>query len=435
MAALLLLALSACSPDEIPVGALIFGDHAPQNLLVIGIDTLRRDRVGRYTGGDGTPALDALLDASVALDCHHSCSNWTISSTLCFASGRSQLELGFAPYEAGPYPERISLLPDRLGAAGYATALVSANSFVGPSTEYDRRFDSAVLVTTKRAEDVNEAARQQLSGLLTQSAPWLLQVHYVDPHYPYSPPEPWLEGLEALEPLSFDIDDSAQWTAAMADWEALSPEEQALLMAHVELRYQAELAYLDAALAELLAALRETPGALEDTLVILWSDHGEQFMEHGHYWHGRGLYQEEGAAVAALWTLPASAGGPGLAPGSWDGPTTHADLYTTALAALQLEADAGASGVLLGEGDPERALTALRFQGDHPEGSLNTVQVGDRWLGFTWSGELELYDLAADPEQRQDRYDPDDPDARALWELLEPEILGLAELTGVESPI
>ncbi len=413
MAALLLLALSACSPDEIPVGALIFGDHAPQNLLVIGIDTLRRDRVGRYTGGDGTPALDALLDASVALDCHHSCSNWTISSTLCFASGRSQLELGFAPYEAGPYPERISLLPDRLGAAGYATALVSANSFVGPSTEYDRRFDSAVLVTTKRAEDVNEAARQQLSGLLTQSAPWLLQVHYVDPHYPYSPPEPWLEGLEALEPLSFDIDDSAQWTAAMADWEALSPEEQALLMAHVELRYQAELAYLDAALAELLAALRETPGALEDTLVILWSDHGEQFMEHGQIGHGVSLHYGETTGLAFFWMK-----GGGIAPVAWDDPTDQRDIVPTLFQALDLPTRDEWSGKVVGEASADRARFAARL---HADESSQSVIRGDLKMIFNWGQPLEVYDLSADPGEQVNIYDPDDDDHTCLWEALEPQ--------------
>ena len=71
-----------------PAGPLIdFGGKKPKNVLMISIDTLRRDRVGRYGKNGNTPFMDRLLGEGVALDNHRSCSDWTYPSILCALTG------------------------------------------------------------------------------------------------------------------------------------------------------------------------------------------------------------------------------------------------------------------------------------------------------------------------------------------------------------
>ena len=137
------------TPDPLVAGALDFAGHGPSNLVIIGVDTLRRDYVGRY--GGASPHLDALLAGGVALDDHRSCSNWTFSALLCAMSGRSQLEMGYAPWKLGLAPPWIPLLPDALAEAGFRSALVSASTVVGDGTGYADRFDDFALVSPRSA--------------------------------------------------------------------------------------------------------------------------------------------------------------------------------------------------------------------------------------------------------------------------------------------
>ena len=101
---MLLLLVMACTPDEgpnpgpmdantsspvplSPPGIVTFEGTPPTNVLLVSLDTLRRDRVGRYGGGANTPFLDALFDRSIVLDNHRSCSDWTAPSMTCALTG------------------------------------------------------------------------------------------------------------------------------------------------------------------------------------------------------------------------------------------------------------------------------------------------------------------------------------------------------------
>jgi hypothetical protein len=69
-----------------------------RDLIMISIDTLRRDSVGRYDGSDRTPFLDSLLAQGLTLDAHHACSNWTYGSILCGLGGADGVDVGWVPY-------------------------------------------------------------------------------------------------------------------------------------------------------------------------------------------------------------------------------------------------------------------------------------------------------------------------------------------------
>ncbi len=425
----------ACTPTPTPpeaVGLLDFGHHAPTNLLWVGVDTLRRDRVGRYGGGALTPTLDRLLSEGVALDQHRSCSNWTYASLVCATAGRSQLDLGFAPYGSEMLPDDLTLLPELLRGEGYRTELVTASGFVGPTGGYSERFHDSQYTRGMDALDINDRALATLETLLDDDTPWFLQLHYQDPHDPYDPPDGWAE-LEGLAPIDYELTGS-EWGELMDEWPDLPADEQALIMAHIDARYAGEIAYWDAALGDLMAELQDMPGALEDTLVVLWADHGEQFWEHGEITHGLDLFLEETASIGGLWTLSGDLGGPGLAPAAWATPTTHVDLHAAAMQGISQRAVDGVSAVLVGdEPDPDRTLSMLRYHlRDDP--SLHAIEQSGWRYHVYWDGRSGLYDVSSDPDELVDRSVDEAERAAEMRALLAPQIQALAELKGIEPP-
>ena len=190
------------------------------------------------------------------------------------------------------------------------------------------------------------------------------------------------------------------------------------------MRYQGALRYLDDTLATLMAD-ETVQAALEDTLVVLWTDHGEQFYDHGASGHGHHLFTEENAALAAF-------AGSGLAPQRWTAPTSLLDLQPTILAALGLAPATVASGWQLGERDPDapRYLLASTRQGP-----VQAIKTPSETLHYEWSGERSFYDRAADPAETLDLYDSQDDRVIALWELLEAEMLRVEALIPDQTPV
>ena len=180
---------SACEPAGSGTSALSV-TTAPKNLLFISIDTVRRDRVGRYSGGTQTPFLDELMDEGVVLDDHQSCSNWTYPSMLCLLSGQNTLDLGFEPtvYYGAPdlFPSGKELLADWLGAAGYQTAMVSASPYLMQTYGTVEGFDTAIGNTVWKAEEAVTQALDVATGFSTD-APYYLHLHLLDPHASFSP--------------------------------------------------------------------------------------------------------------------------------------------------------------------------------------------------------------------------------------------------------
>ena len=103
----------------------------------------------------------------------------------------------------------------------------------------------------------------------TSSEPYFLYVHYIDPHKPYHERSPW---YEKLGPESQTEGEDLETTA--------SPRGRA--------KYDSEIGYVDSYIRDLFLEF----GWQENTLLIVTSDHGEQFYEHGHLGHGWSLYDE-----------------------------------------------------------------------------------------------------------------------------------------------
>ncbi len=418
--------IEACVGAE--VGALRFRDCAPENLLMISIDTTRRDHLGWFSRGAETPFLDAWLAGAVVLEDHASCSNWTYHALSCVLGGVSAVDQGWVPRgekeHMAPIPDEQVWLAERLRSEGFDTTLISSNPLFSWSWNTDAGYDISNYLGTVSAEEVITLGLEHLDRVLHGDDRWFLHLHLMDPHTPYAPPAEFLTGLEELDPIGWDLDDEDAYKALSDAWPSLAPEDQALIAAHIDVRYRGAIAYVDHTLSEFWAH-EDVQAALDDTLVVLWTDHGEQFYEHGASGHGHQLYQEESSALAAFVAR-------GLDPLRHTGPTSHLDLRPTIVESLGLTPDHDASGDIVGTRDPAepRFLLAATRQG--PVQAV--ISDGSR-LHYEWNGQRSLHDLSTDPTEAVDLYDAEDGTTQALWALLEPEVDRVRSLLPEHEPV
>jgi len=261
------------------------------NVVLVGIDTLRADHLGCYGYTRPTsPRIDALASESVVFTTAVASAPWTLPS---FAS----ILTGLLPshHRAGegtlPYVSALDASHDTLGVvlqrAGYQTASFVSNVWVGKDVGLDRgfdvhAFDPAPSATVERA----------ITWLSARTAdPFFLFVHVFDPYAPYTPPPQHARLFTAPEY------DGPFRTAFPTVWENGVPvmtvdrKWSAADRAQIVSLYDGEIHYADSLVGRLLDKLRAL-GMIERTIVIIVSDHGEEFFDHGRLGHSHTLYDE-----------------------------------------------------------------------------------------------------------------------------------------------
>jgi hypothetical protein len=301
-----------------------------RNLVLIVIDTLRRDHLAAYGyEREPAPTLTRLAREGAILDAI-SPTSWTQPATASILTGLHPVR--HQSIRTEPLPAQAETLAERLRARGYATLAVSANSLVSESFGFAQGFDEMVLLTRlagrrlPEAHEVDEAVLPRLASLRT---PFFLYVHYVDPHAPYGPARSWSGG-----PLSEHL--RRRGPLVMSD---LDPAKFAVrddgVMADVLDLYDGEIRQADDGVRAILEELARRQ-LLESSLTVGTSDHGEEFEEHGRLSHGLSLYEE---VLRVPWIVHA----PGLVPaGTRHGTASLVDLAPTVLSLLGVAADKAA---------------------------------------------------------------------------------------------
>ena len=336
------------------------------NVLLVTIDTLRRDRVGAFGDRRGlTPTLDRLAAEGIRYTRAFSHVPMTLPAHTSILTGLTPRRHGVRNNTTFRLDQRVPTLATLLKGAGYRTgAFVGAFVLDGRFglnrgfDEYDDRlrhedrptFESA----ERRASDVISAAG---NWILAAPSPWFAWVHLFDPHAPYDAP-----------------------AGARAD---LAP-------------YDAEVAYVDAMLGQFLDRLRAAH-ALDRTLIVVTADHGESLGEHGETTHGLFAYN-------ATLSVPLIVDGPQVSRGSVDALVAHADLTPTVLDLVGAPIPDGLDGQsLLHALARDRpiyfeALDASLTRGWAP--LVGIVQDGWKFIDLP---DAELYDLSADPGEQRNR--------------------------------
>lgn len=368
-------------------------DPPRPNLLLITIDTLRADALGTYGYDQPTsPAIDALARRGHVFDRAQSTSAWTLPSlaslmTSTYTSTHECWDFRTSLSEA--YTTLAEILADE----GWATGGVASHTFLASSYGLAQGFEhyDEQLAPTKGAKAHKAITSEQVTdkGLAWvdhrarlgrrdgDERPWFLWVHYFDPHYIYQQHDGLTERFEG----GTGAGKQAQGKMAVD-----------------RVRYDGEIAHTDAQVGRLLDGLAER-GLLDDTVVVLTSDHGEEFGDHGSKHHGRTLYRE-------VLRVPLIMAGPGIATGRTEVPVGVVDVLPTLLDLFGLPTPRGLAGRSLGRalsggalGDAPLLAELRLFDGYHADALLD-----GRWKLVVDPDDdsARLFDLQADPLERRD---------------------------------
>ena len=292
---LLSLGLLGCGEREPPVRS---------NILLVTLDTLRADHLSAYGYSRQTsPVIDRLAAAGVRFD--QATVQWpkTGPSFASIFSATYPKNNGIVRKVGIPLPRELLLLAEVLRRQGYGTHAVVANGAVASDFHFDQGFDTYIETWKLEAPDgaVDPSSAEGVTGLakavlesVDRDRPYFLWVHYIDPHFPYTPPGEWSdrfqddEFFEAGRRLEIDRSRPKHDLVRLGAEQVLDGRDD---LGFYVARYDAEIAYNDAQLGDLLEHM-ERQGLLEDTLTVVTSDHGESLGEHHYLFdHGRFGFQ------------------------------------------------------------------------------------------------------------------------------------------------
>lgn len=422
---------------------------APNVLLVV-LDTVRAQSLSLYGYERKTsPRLDDLARGGVVFERALSTSPWTLPSHATLFTGRLPHELSadwLSPLNAAQ-----PTLAETFAARGYMTAGFVANLLycttetglgrgfsryrdyqLSPGTMIQSSWLARILTGEVRSAlgDTNQMIRKSAADVNREFLAWLAErprkpffafLNYFDAHAPYAPPPPFDMKFGAGGPQA-DLAVRRSWSRQ---------EIQRSMDA-----YDSVLAYVDDQLGRLLDALN-AQGLLENTVVVVTSDHGEQFGEHGLFDHGNSLYRPLLHVPLVISFPPRVRAGARIAE-----PITLADLAATL---VDLSSDRAG-----GPGLPGRSLRA-HWDGSQPvetrspallaevskainmpdwlpatKGPMKSVIVGGMHYIRNGDGREELYDFERDVDEVTNLVNRAEASAaleearRALARLLEP---------------
>lgn len=347
------------------------------NLVLVTIDTLRPDHLGAYGYARPTsPTFDALAAQGLLFERAYAQGPQTKASMPSVFTGRYTSEVPRSGHQwARILPEAVTIA-ERLAAAGYRTAGVPSHNFFKPwyglaqgFADWDLRVVEALDTRTAYETTGHKVAERALAWLsawadrpAAEAPPFFLWVHLFDPHHFYKTHAEYGFG---------DTDED---------------------------RYDGEIRFTDAQLQKILAAL-EAPPFAGRTYVLVHSDHGEGFGEHGYRYHGQHLYEDQ-------IRVPLTLRGPGVPQRRVLAPVSGVDIVPTLLDLAGLPVPAELPGRTLlahaeGEPEPRPVYAEMLADANHSD-----RRVLIRWpyklqWGITF-GELTLHDLRLDPQERND---------------------------------
>jgi arylsulfatase A-like enzyme len=407
-----------------------FYGRIPKNLIFLSIDTTRKDHLTRYGGKSLTPFLDKIAAQGVTLDDHMQCSDWTFGSTTCTLAGTYNIERGHLPRLNGTdeqrpkVPEGTPFLATWLGQAGYYSVIVSGNDWLSANWGNTQGYDES-LVPTGNALSVWDLGEREMREAIDRgdADKWFLHLHFMEPHASYDPPAEDIQNPDNVPPWPEDLTDRDTHYKWRDEWPALSPDDQALLNANLQILYDGEIRSIDQRLSDIWDQM-DKEGYLDDTLVVIWNDHGEQFWEHDHQTHAFSLNREENDGFAIFWSR-------NIVTNHYDGPTASIDLVPTVLDLLDVPRPDEVTGWVTGTAPADRARFAETLA---RLGGLNSIQLDGLKLQYYWNGTLQFYDRNADPTETTNLYDPQDPRVLDLWSQLRPMAEAMAGLVVGGSP-
>ncbi|MFQ5766648.1 MAG: sulfatase, partial [Acidobacteriota bacterium] len=388
---LLLLAMAECACGEAPAGST--GRRAaagprPSVLLIV-VDTLRRDHLGCYGYPRNTsPAIDGLAAVSTRYTRAFGQAPWTTPSIGSLLSSRAPSFLGIRTV-ASALPQDLKLIPETLKEAGYTTGAIISHTFCSARWNFNQGFDlfdekAIVGPDLPTSPQVTKATLAYLDAHAGE--PFFLWVHMFDPHNRYLlhpkfdfPPD---------KPYDGPVRQDWRWKDIRRKLPSMEPRD----MQQVIRFYDSEIAFTDHHVSMILDRLRALH-LFDDMLIIFTADHGEEFGDHHGMGHTNRLYQE-------LVNVPLIIKYPRSRPAVVDRPVALLDLYPTILETAGLPPRPDLEGISLlhmRKGETPRSIFTETSRGRTLRGVISGKY---KFIRDLKSGRTELYDLIKDPGER-----------------------------------
>jgi arylsulfatase A-like enzyme len=467
-----------------------------QNIIFLVLDTVRADHISCYSyDQDTSPTIDRLANQGIQYNTAFSNSIWTPTSHAAMFTGQVPSENNVYSGET-TLPVSTPTLTERLQELGYETFLASAGLFIRAGNGYDRGIDVYHSGDDYRPRPTprmlsklvrEPATRKQFYADLTRgpgkkttlkmealkqfvsnsNEPFFAFLNTKAAHHPYMPPRPYhmeyvpdhsrppvglisflyrlagdpyggssIEGVD--EESVKQLDTQYPITA-----DAFEPTEEELSV--IRGWYDGAIRYVDDKINELISHLRRK-GVYDETTIIVTSDHGELFGEHGLGKHYYSLYDQ--LLHVPLVIRPANGRSATI-----NDIVSLADLYPTILdmagaddpedqgewsrSLLPLDTDPGHDYVIAETGlKSDRPIKKNHPDFDDSEHNevLQSVRTDEYKLIVNGEGETELYQWRSDPENFQDISDANPEVCEELQQTIESELSSLSGQQWADDP-
>ncbi|MCZ6747439.1 MAG: sulfatase [Acidobacteria bacterium] len=413
------------------------GAGSRPNIILVIADTLRADHLGTYGYfRPTTPHLDHLATESVLFENAFTVMPHTLPAHLALFTSRYPREMGVL-MNGQTYAGQFPTLAQHLQEAGYNTAAFVSSLAVKGKFGLDRGFD--IYVDSTHHKPPGTVALTSFRDWLgsRQEQPFFAWIHLMEPHVPYAPPRDLANrfrsdaGLRAWVQRK-GIAPAPTWGATIDKivvTQRKTPARSTPFLNNLNL-YDAETLSVDQVIGELMAALKARD-LDQDSLIMILSDHGEGLGQHGYYFHGLYLYEEQ-LQIPLLIRLPGGRhAGRRIAE-----PVSLLDILPTVSSLLDLKPGDGLRGrnllpLMAGKqaGEFNRRPLFAESREYPPRRALSpehwtsvrrfSVRDGSWKLIRATSGEAELYDLAADQNELADLHEENPAVARRLGRVLD----------------
>jgi arylsulfatase A-like enzyme len=415
------------------------------NVIIFGIDSLRRDHMSGYGYTRlTTPHLDRIASEGVLFEKHFSPS---IPTTPAYASMLTGMDVFGTDVVAlrhqGPLGGHVRTLAETLEESGYNTTCIGFTD--NPSSRgFQNYLDYESWVPdetgrTPKAQNLNDVAVPELERLAAEDKPFFLFLRHMDPHSPYLPPAPYeriFYGDNETDPSNNSME-PVYGFKPFADFLKLWIPEGVTDQEYVTAQYDGAIAYMDACIQTIFAKLNSM-GIEEETLVVITSDHGETLYEHECYFDHHGLYD-------CTLVVPLILKFPGRVPVGKriKDVTVISDIMPTVLELLDIESGATFDGrsltnLIAGEETDlisEFYITECTWMRKHgwrtPEWKLIRALEPD----FHFKPEVELYNLIRDPEENVNLAESEPDIVELLTSRMEAYIAKREDQVGRTNPI
>jgi arylsulfatase A-like enzyme len=382
-------------------------DERP-NIVLFSIDTLRADHLGCYGyKRDTSPTLDRLAGEGVRFRQAIAPSSWTLPSHATMLTGVNPVRHSAVSFTARtPLPPQVDTVAELLWRSGYATAGFTDGGFLAPRYGFDRGFELYASTVSPLKDFLAENVERALDWVRsTDGQPFFLFLHTYAVHMPFAPPPPY----DRLFDPEYDGPCREKILHASVN-ECLGRDDaDPRVVRHVKALYDGEIRRTDAIFGRFLGVLRAM-GLAERTCVIVTSDHGEEFKEHGRFFHRRAsLYEELLRVPLIVWCPERFSGGRVV-----DQQVGVVDIAPTILDITGVPIPDGLDGVSLlptlrGRSAPQRTTLVSEVDASIEKERRDAFTVvavrTDRHKLLVSSGAapaLELFDLRDDPGETRD---------------------------------